>query len=911
MMPANVADTLDTELRTKELCKQFLAIGEKELTGTLEVVSVDGQVKSFLCRQGTIADVDTGAEQTLLTAILMDSGRVSPRHLKKAQRTAEKSGVRLADAILEMNLIPEDELLAAIEEGISREVTDVFGWAIEQSAFQSHEIDERVEGFQSELSDYFDLQADPETLFLEAAQRLERWDLVQSCYELLLDVFYATPGTFSYFREPDSFPAETRILGAIDGVKDVEETVRESGLDPFAAIDVIRGLIREQAIELINPVQMFQLGAQVASEGNMEKACRLLQRAKDRGLNDFDIELRLAQALEAVGRKSEAAAAYLEFCEKCLDQRRLGDAIRSLRRLVKLSPDDTEPTKKLIGLLVQNNRVEEGIETAVALASRLKLKGEHRAALDLLIPLRASSPRNVALHEKIIEIAKLVQDERLVQEERELIAQAFHDRRDTAEALEAYQGMFCEGNDSLEVRLKLVDLHREQGNRQKAIDHLSAVLNLGGRQKVKDIKTLLFVHETMLELDPGNVRSNRWLIQHYLKSGKSERAVERIKAWLPELEKAGNHADLSSALQQLISLEDRLEYRWSLASVLETLGKRQESQSVLRDLVAQALRTRSFDAAARALDHILKTEPLDIETRKSQVELLDLRGDKKAAAEKLKDLATLEILAGRIQEAEGFCRQLLILHPEDAEIVDKLGNLCMELGDKQKGIEQYLKAAKIHISNKNLGRARWTLDRLLKAQPQHTEGKSLLARLQQLEEALSAPPQEAAPALPKPKPKPKPGPSSAITLQKQPFESATPVKTTVNGITARLRSLKSDKESGGRGKQMGKVGNIAARLKSLAGGGEGPPAATSPSPSPQRAPPGSGLPGQSARGEMTETGRGGADSAASPLRLAAVDASAFEALLAGEGGEMSSPTATEEASSTAQTPATPASGAEG
>ncbi|MEM7233298.1 MAG: tetratricopeptide repeat protein, partial [Planctomycetota bacterium] len=768
-------------------------------------------------------------EETLLTAVLLECESISARVHKKAQKLAEKNECSLGAALLELDSVDDGELLHAIEEGVTREVTEAFGWELEESSFHTHDSDERYEGFVSELSDYFDLLADPETLFLEAAQRLERWDLVQECFDLLLDVFYATPGTFGYFRDPDSFPVEIRLLGSIDGTKDIEEVIAESGIDPFTAIEATRNLVRDGAIELINPVQLFQLGAQAESAGNVEKASRLFRRAMERGLDDFDIELRLAQSLESIGRKNEAAASYFRFSNKCLAQLRVDDALRSLRRVIKLSPEQNEASVKLLNLLVQHNRADEAVETALAQAERLDSKGDGQAALDILMVVRESNVRDVRLHEKIIDLGARLGDLELVRREKETVAQEFDGRRDTKDALESYQRRFCDGDDSLEVRMKLVELHKQHGNRQKAIDHINSVLSLGGKRRVKEVDKLLWLHGAMLDLEPGDTRSNRFLISYSLQTGDKAKAVEVLKAWLPELQKNDDFDELISALQQLISLEDRLEFRWTLAQLLEKVGRRDESHQELHRLAHHGMRNREFDQAAKALDHVLKTAPLDIETRKAQAELFDLRGEKELAAEKLLELASLEIIAGRIQEAEGFCRQVMITRPEDADVIDRFGKLCLELGDRQKAIEQFLKAAKIHLENKNLGLARRTLDRLLKQEPGHTEASTLVDQLQTLERNLER----------KPEPQVRAGGalsagSEPVVTQTEPFAGPKPVRTSVTGITARLRNLKSGgdtkkKASSNEGVKTA-VSSIAAKLKSVQGGGESGASSSSPAP---------------------------------------------------------------------------------
>jgi tetratricopeptide (TPR) repeat protein len=814
-------DRSRTIVRAEDFGRQFLAIARKKLTGTLVVTSTNGDTKAFLCHNGTIADIDPGHDDTLLSEIVLGIPDALGKSLKKAQKLAEKNGGSLGAALVELAAVGEDELIPAIERGVTGQVTEVFTWEIAASEFFPHTETETIDGFHGELVTFFDLSGDPESLFLEAAQRLRRWDLVCECHELLRDVFYATPSTFCYFREPETYPTEIRVLGALDGRKDVEEVVDESGLDPFVAIDVLRYLIRDGAIELINPVQLFQLGTEADANGNLEKSSRLYRRAKERGLNDFDVDLRLAQALEKLGKKQAAAGTYFEFGNNCLAQLRVDDAIRSFERVVKLTPNDTVAIHALVDLLIQNQRLDEAFEAAMEYAHRID--ADSRVALEVLLRLRGTNFRDIRLHEKVIELAGEIGDTELVREQRELIANAFHDRRDTADALASLQRLFCEGVDSLEVRLKLIDLHTGQGNRQKALEHINYLLNLGGRRRISDVPTLLSLHENARELQPGDVRSNRFLFDYWLTGGDKDRAIAVAKSWVPELERAGDLPELARALGQLIEIDDQPEHRWNLAQVLERQGKRDAARSELQKLAQIAMRAKDFDSAARALEFLLRKSPLDIETRRMQAEYFELRDEKDLAADKIHELATLEIIGGRIQEAEGYCRQYLLSRPDDAEIILKFGNLCAQLGDEQKATEQYLKAAKIQLESRNLGLARAALDRIFRLNSQNPEAKSLLERLEAASEALV-----------------RPAPKSLPSVKISPAQSVAAIVTTPTLATSTAKApsntqlaaatpgaIRSEKVEGAvpstrpAGPRVSLSG-ITARLKNLKTGGPGP-----------------------------------------------------------------------------------------
>jgi len=788
--------------QTTYLCRQFLAIAGKKLSGTLVVSNTEGAYRSFLFHEGAIADLDTDRENELLTEGVLDTGEVNARTLRKAEKISQKHGLVLGGVLLEMNAVSEELVLETFEASVADEMTEVLSWDLDEFLFTPHSPAETLEGFRRCLSDYFDLRADPEELFLEACHRLDLWELIQSNFDILRDVFYATPGTFHYFREPDTYANELCVLGSIDGMKDVEEVVRESNLDPFEAMKIVRLLVQQGEIELVNPVQMFQIGTDLAEEGSLEKAYKLLLRAKERGLNDFDLERRIAQTLDRLGRRTEATRWYLDYATSCLAQLRSNEAIDSLRRVAEIDPDHEIALDKLLEIYVQQKRKDEALEVALQIAGRHESQGRHSAALSMLVDLEPRLRGLSRFHEKVVELAEVCNEPEIAREEKQLLAETFDEHEDVQQALEAYQNMFCAGDDGVEVRLKLIALHRKQGNRQKAIDHVNALLSAAGTRGVQNAETLLTLHTTMLELKPGDSRSSSWLVDRHLETDERDLAIDTLKGWRDELEREEDHEELVGVLEKLTELEGDDADHWSLATTFEKLGRTEDCQRELRRLASLARGERRFDEAARALDRILEKSPLDIETRKAQADLLDARGEKQLAVETLKDIATLETLAGHVQEAEEYCRRVLVADPKAADVVDRLGVLCLESGDRRKAVEQFLKAARIHLDSRDQGRARRTLGRLLELDACNPEGTRLLDELDRLETHPGPTRVDRTPA------------GSCAAPPRQPFQTPPAiVKTSVSGITTRLRDLKSNDSSDGH--TVKGLGDIAAKLKGL------------------------------------------------------------------------------------------------
>ena len=770
----------------EDLAERFLGIARNKLTGTLLVHAEGDRKRQFFFQQGSLADIDTGRPDTLLEAALRDSGVIGEKEIKRARKSmgAEKT---LGAAILDLGIVPEADVAENIRRRLTEEVCEVFDWPLDKVEFFEHEADERLESFYSELTEYYEALADAEEVFLEAAKRLDRWDLVGKHFAVLHDVFYATPSSFRYFREQAKYPDEYAIVSAVDGIKDADELISQSGLDPFVAVNLLRKLRASGELELINPVQMFQLGVEFSGSGNFEKACKLFRRAMERGLDDFDILQKLAQTLDSLDRVEDAVARYVEFGDKCMSQSRLDDAARSLKRAIELDRGSVPAHEKYLEVLLEQKRQPEAAEEAMALADLKVVHRDERGALETLLRVREGNPQaSQQLQQKIIALAEATRNWELARKEKEELARKTEQRRDAESEIERYQRRFCEGDDSLPVRTKLAELHLAKGNRPKALEHINAILNLPEKYKVKDEATLLLLHEAVREMKPADLRSNRWLADYHNRKGDKSKAVAVLQSWIASLEREADMEEVVHAYERLLAIDDSSDHRWGLAMALEKINRPNESRRELRSLANLALRKKDFDQATRALDHIMKSAPLDLETRKMQADLLEAREKRISARKKHEEIALLAMLAGNMQDAEQYCRRLPADRPQTAEMVRKLGNLCHEQGDRQKAIEQLRKAVKLHLEHKNFGLAKLALQEILVIDPANPDGAAILTELKARETPPPAPAAAAPAAGPAPKPEasagaaPAAGPAPAAAAPPQPPPAApqtTPPKT--------------------------------------------------------------------------------------------------------------------------------------
>jgi tetratricopeptide (TPR) repeat protein len=808
--------------QTLALSRAFSSALRERRTGAVVAWTDDGRRKGFLFRDGALEDIDTGTDLSLLCRALLATGRVNPKLLKKAEKTALREGRSTASVLLGWELVPEDDLVNAIEEAVTAEVVETFTWEISGVEFRAPGPHERIEGFTSELREHFELSADPEEILIDAAQELDAWELVEHGFPLLRDVYYATPAAMRHFRDRESFPSEVQLLSQLDGSRDAGEAIAASQVNPFEALRVVRQLIQRADIELVTASQFYHLGSQQRAAGDLEKACRCFRRSWELGFRGFDVELRVADALADFGQRSESADWRLRFARSCLDQLRVDEAIAGLKAVTDEFPQRLDALELLLEVYVDQKRSDAAIEFARRLARHWMDSGDHSKALTTIKDLSARFPHDVAVRKCLIEIAEACGDSALAHSERESLARSLDEREESGEALEVYQRLFCTGTDSQEVRLKLLRLHRQLGHHRKAVEHLHGLFSLGGAERVTDPELLLDLHETLVELDPAEFRSRRWLVKHHMQRGEKDEAAAVLKSWLPELEKRGDPFQIRSAIEQLLELEDALDHRWTLVAVLERLGLMDESQRRLRELAQRAGEQGDPVQAERAWERVIREAPFDAEARRSKVAEVEAQGKRAQAAGELRDLADLERLRGRSEAVRDCYERAAALAPESAATVEALGNDWLRAGEIEKGAACLVRVARLHREQRNLGLAGCALRGLLRSVPDHAEAKAMLQEIERLEvqdrSSLQASTQGGGP---QPQAAPIAASGSSRGAERDPFQQAATATTTVAGITAKLRSLQSGGQQGGiRAAQRSgavKVQSIAQRLRALKG----------------------------------------------------------------------------------------------
>ncbi|NLH50131.1 MAG: tetratricopeptide repeat protein [Myxococcales bacterium] len=240
--------------------------------------------------------------------------------------------------------------------------------------------------------------------------------------------------------------------------------------------------------------------------------------------------------------------------------------------------------------------------------------------------------------------------------------------------------------ESLPILEKVMAVHRDGGNNEKATEILERLIELARAQdraaKLEQYLTL------MVEYAPDNLDAARQLADYFV-----DREPERAVIHLFEL--AGRYRDLEQfdeaekVFARILELDPENE-----GAHQELLGLYEQTEQIDRAveklyfLYDRAMTADDTASAEGYLRRILELRPLEDKAQESLLELYDLTDQNDKQADLLRRLADRFAAAGKGDQAIAYFLRLLDLEPENAAAHHHLKDLYLEAGDTEKAIAE-------------------------------------------------------------------------------------------------------------------------------------------------------------------------------------------------------------------------------
>jgi tetratricopeptide (TPR) repeat protein len=327
---------------------QLLALGQK--TGCLSIADRSNFGYIYF-EKGRISYASIVNRRDRLGEILSKHGRITPEQLDAAvHRQGKDRDKKLGQILVAQEVITQQDLERYMRVQIEESVYYLFTWTQGSFNFEADVRPDRQD---------FLVSINPESLLLEGARRVDEWSLIEKKIPSF-DLIFVVDRDRLAISEAKLNDAQQRILPLLDGTRDVNQVIEDSGLGEFeigkalyglltagylhrsgktastvdthvtdARVEEHRnlgvafyktGMLDEAAREFRRVVDLrpaeasahFFLGLVALRQARWREAVDMLRLAAERGGNQPAVLHNLGLAYELVGRLPEAEAAYAE-----------------------------------------------------------------------------------------------------------------------------------------------------------------------------------------------------------------------------------------------------------------------------------------------------------------------------------------------------------------------------------------------------------------------------------------------------------------------------------------------------------------------------------------------------------------------------------------------------------------------
>jgi outer membrane protein assembly factor BamB/tetratricopeptide (TPR) repeat protein len=364
---------LEGDLQNIQLADIFQSLQSNRQVGTLIVSSRDREKRFAFEGRGVALLTRRTLEGSRLGEFLVGRGLISDSDLKLALMQQRKSGYPLGRVLVEKRIVDARSVEDVLRYHAAEEIYEVFEWRTGSFQFVPGEPDVTP----GEASPFAGVFFDPGGVVLEAARRLDEWELIRETFP--------TPRDFLVLaREPEEGEVEdndlARLLDLLDGTRDLERLGEDYYLSPF---DLQRSLRELVLIGLVRPLEAEELVRSAtlrAEEGELFLAIAMLERAGELDSENPDVFDRLARICREAGDEVAAARWLMELSRTLYRDGKYVPAGQHAQEALTLDDHNLEALELLGLLATRGGEPGEALELACQRVAILRERKEFPAA---------------------------------------------------------------------------------------------------------------------------------------------------------------------------------------------------------------------------------------------------------------------------------------------------------------------------------------------------------------------------------------------------------------------------------------------------------------------------------------------------------------------------------------------------
>jgi len=384
---------------------------------------------------------------------------------------------------------------------------------------------------------------------LKAAHPDQVGDLTAT-YQRLTDSYIAK-------GETDQANAFTQSLVKFFSERDWEQEVREArrrmdSLSEDGGLMTLAEYLETPETEVI--VTAMTLTAEYIQRNMLMTAAEECFRAIQKAPSCLPLHVRLGDIFLKQEQNEKGITKYLTVADVYQMRGESQQAINIYQKTLRLDPMDVLVRSKLIDLLITRGETDQALEQYLILAdTHYQLAQVDRALerYDEALRLTPSSAKETTWKVDILH----------------RMGDIYNQRVDWARATQAYQAIAAASPDDERAQLALVDLYYKQGQKDRALKSLDALLSL--YQSAGKTQKILAALQEAVQTRPEEIRLRARLAAAYARQGMTKQAIAEYDA-LGEMQlEAGLREEAAETIQIIINLgpDDVGGYRRLLSQI--------------------------------------------------------------------------------------------------------------------------------------------------------------------------------------------------------------------------------------------------------------------------------------------------------------------------------------------------------
>lgn len=259
-------------------------------------------------------------------------------------RRSESVGMQIGELARSEGTLSPELAQAASRQAQFESILEVFLWP--NVVFS---LDESVVPADQEGRVFFQV----DRIVMESARRQDEWDRIRALIADGHHIFHLNPKDPAGSSASEIVPVSSALLGFVDGVRGLQETVNETGLSRYSCGIHQAALLSSGHIVPMALDDLLISGDRMLRENIPVEALRLFRSALRFNRRSVSIHKRIAVAHESVEQFARAGA-HLRFCSFLLARKgQAADAYKAALRAHSLVPTDFKALRMAMGFLAQ------------------------------------------------------------------------------------------------------------------------------------------------------------------------------------------------------------------------------------------------------------------------------------------------------------------------------------------------------------------------------------------------------------------------------------------------------------------------------------------------------------------------------------------------------------------------------